>query len=328
MKNVIKISISLLLTFPFFENDINGQDFPIQLYPYLYETQPEIQSPCIVHDTIETLLILTKNLQFGICEVTLENGGPLFYSFKLGTFMGKDQQLTIGSADFPSLAKTGLHTETEINSKIMITGIPINTINCTAKPNAYSISGFLAEDEDIISVLKGDNTLVKKLGLTHPQLAKPLFQIWNLIIKETELGNWGRFYDNIPVVYYNHHLLNLKASSSKGWQISIFQDEIQGRYNIHIDRKPDLKETKYLNEKYANLTEEEFPEFMKQLSSLDFSEMLPYYILRYGFYEGHVDYRCDPIAISFIFGLKSLEEINAACNGDIYNTLKKHFISK
>jgi len=46
--------------------------------------------------------------------------------------------------------------------------------------------------------------------------------------------------------------------------------------------------------------------------------MLPYYIMRYGFYEGHTDYRADPIAIAFIFGMRSLEEIEAAFEGRLY----------
>lgn len=329
MKTGFKFFLLLLLCFPAIINKVYSQTFPYKLYPYLYETRLEIKSPCIVQDTIEILIIVTKNSQFGICDVTLENGEPLFYSYKLGTFMGKDQQLSVGCADFPSLTKTGLHSEKELNLKTMITGIPLNTINCSAKPNNYSISGFIAEDEDIISVLIGDNERVKLLGLTHPQLAKPLFHIWNLILKEMELENWGgRFYDNIKSIDYNGNLLNFNVSGSKGWQISIFFDEIEGRYNIHVDRKPEPKEIKYLNEKYANLSSEEFTELIKLLSNLDFSEMLPYYILRYGFYEGHTDYRCDPIAISFLFGLKSIEEIDAACNGDIYYVLKNHFKSK
>jgi hypothetical protein len=52
---------------------------------------------------------------------------------------------------------------------------------------------------------------------------------------------------------------------------------------------------------------------------------MPYYIMRYGFYEGHTEYRCDPIAIAYIFGLKSIEEIAATFQGDLYKTLTHHF---
>jgi hypothetical protein len=166
------------------------------------------------------------------------------------------------------------------------------------------------------------------MGLTHPQLAKPLFHIWNLILKEIELGNWARFYNNIKYIYYNGNILNFRASSSKGWQISIFHDEVQGRYDIHIDRSFTGEEEQYLEKKYSHLNNEEMAELKHKLTHLDFSEMLPYYIMRYGFYEGHTDYRCDPIAISFIFGLKSLEEIDIEFKGDLYNTLTKNYISK
>jgi hypothetical protein len=53
--------------------------------------------------------------------------------------------------------------------------------------------------------------------------------------------------------------------------------------------------------------------------------MVPYYIMRYGFYEGHTDYRADPVAISFIFGLRSLKEIEAAFEGNLYKALAEHF---
>jgi len=53
--------------------------------------------------------------------------------------------------------------------------------------------------------------------------------------------------------------------------------------------------------------------------------MAPYYIMRYGFYEGHTGWRADPIVIAFIFGMKDLEEIDAAFDGKLYDALTKHF---
>jgi len=77
----------------------------------------------------------------------------------------------VNSGDFPSLAETGLHLDDELEKKDMITGIPVSLITYIGRPNRFSWAGFMAEDEDIISVLKGDNNLVKKIGLTHPQMA-------------------------------------------------------------------------------------------------------------------------------------------------------------
>jgi len=64
---------------------------------------------------------------------------------------------------------------------------------------------------------------------------------------------------------------------------------------------------------------------LKKLSHIHISEMLPYYIMRYGFYEGHTDYRTDPVAIAWIFGLKSLEQIETAFDGRLDRVLTEHF---
>ena len=317
----------LLLLYLFSFGSMSSQGFFYNLYPFVYDSLPDIPSPYYVNGNIETILVITKHNKYGIMPVTIENGKPLLYSHRAGTFLGKYNQMQVAAGDFPEMAKTGLHSEEQLSSKKMITGIPIDVITCTGRPNAYSYSGFMADDEDIISVLRADNLFVKTLGLTHPQLAKPLFHVWNLILKETELGNWTRFYDNIRYIYYNDKLLNFTANSTKGWQISIFQDEVQGRYDIHIDRNFSAEEEQFLVEKYSHLNSDEMKLFKSKLSGLDFSEMLPYYIMLYGFYEGHTDYRCDPIVIAFIFGLKNLEEIDAAFEGNLFNILTKHFIS-
>jgi hypothetical protein len=333
MKSIIKIakrSIKYVtisqLVFIFLNTSMNGQDF--KLYPFLYNSKPEVHSPYTIADTIEAIIVITKENKYGIVPVTVENGKPLLYSYKMGTFMGKDQQLHVDEGDFPALAKTGLHSEEQLDNKIVITGIPIDVINYTGRPDAYSISGFMADDEDIISVLKGDNRLVQKMGLTHPEMAKPLFHIWNFILKEIELGNWARFYDNVNGIYYNCNILNLEASAGKGWQISIFFDEIQGRYNMHIDRDLTQEEEQYIEKNYSYLDINNRELLKTKLTNLDFSEMNPFYIMRYGFYEGHTNYRCDPIAIALIFGLRSLEEIDKVFNGKLLDVLTGHYIAE
>jgi len=183
----------------------------------------------------------------------------------------------------------------------------------------------MADDEDIISVLLGDNRLVKKLNLTHPQLAKPLFYVWNIILKEIELGKWTRYWENIPLFIYNGKKVMLKAHGTKGWQISIFQDEIQGSFDIDVRRDLSDEEKLFLKEKYPRLSTDQMCELIDKLSSIHFSEMAPYYIMRYGFYEGHTNYRSDPIAIAFIFGLKSLEEIENTFQKNLFKTLMNHF---
>ena len=256
--------------------------------------------------------------------VTVENGKPLHYSYRVSTVYGKDQQLHVDRGDFPALARTGLHSEAELDSKDMITGMPVDLITYIGRPWRFSGAGFMAEDEDIISVLKGGNDLVIKLGLTHPQMDRPLYHIWNMILKEIKCGKLGRF-SGIQSFFYNGNKVTLRAESMKGWQISIFHDEIQGRFDIDVQRMLTTTERLFLEEKYPYLSDTQMAELQDKLTRFHFSEMVPYYIMRYGFYEGHTDYRADPIAIACIFGLKSVEEIENAFKGSLYKTLTSHF---
>jgi len=303
-----------------------GQNF--NLYPHVYDQKPDTDSPITLNNGMEVLLVSLKNNKYAFLPVTVENGTPLVYSTRIEDLFGKDKQLYIDSGDFPSLGKTGLHSESELEGKKMITGFPVSLITYIGQPGRFSGSGFMAADEDIISVLINDNRIVKTLDLKHHQLAKPLFHVWNLILKEMDLGNWGRFWDNIPHFYYNGRIVNLKAEGGKGWQISIFQDEIKGRFNINVRTDLSADELAFLKEKYPLLSPNQFMELKKKLTHIQFSEMMPYYIMRYGFYEGHTEWRSDPVAISFVFGLKSIEEIERAFAGTLYKTLTDHFTQK
>ena len=60
------------------------------------------------------------------------------------------------------------------------------------------------------------------------------------------------------------------------------------------------------------------------LGSIHTGEMVPFYIMRYGFYEGHTGYRADPIAIASIFGLRSIEEIVNIFDNDLHSALFDH----
>lgn len=320
--------MGLLLFVTILPDKISGQITKLKFYPYCFDSIPGVQSPAFINDTIETVLVITKENKYALVPVTVENGKPLLYSRKVGYFIGKDQQLLVDKADFPILAEAGLHSDSQLYNIKTITEVPLHVINYTGRPNAYSSSGFLADDEDIISVIKNDNTTVRELGQKHPQLARPLFHIWNLILKEYETGNLVRHYNNIKNIYYNDNLLNFRILGSKGWQVSIFNDEIQGSYNIHIDRNLTIGEEEYLNRRYSYLGVDKLNELKYKLSNIDFSEMLPFYIMRYGFYEGHTEYRTDPISIAFIFNLQSLEEIDKNIGGNLYNSLTDHFVSK
>jgi len=305
-------------------NQLTHQGRTYPLYPQVLETRPDIPSPYVAEDGTEIVTALMKNDKYALMPVTVENGSPLLYSGRIPSLFGKDRQLHVDRGDFPALATTGLHDETELDKKDAITGLPVDVITYIGRSGRFSGAGFLADDEDIIAVLKGDNNLVRKLGMTHPQMARPLFHVWNMILAEIACGKFGRF-SNVQAFFYNGQKIALKGESFKGWQQSIFQDEVQGRFEFDLRYELTAEEESFLEEKYSHLTSLQMAELIEALTRLHFSEMAPYYIMRYGFYEGHTDYRADPIAIACLFGLRSIEDIEKMFGADLHGTLKHHF---
>lgn len=299
----------------------------LSLYPHVLDQRPAIPSPYVTAAGTEIVTAVLKNGKYTCLPVTVENGTPLHYSRRVPAVYGKDQQLQVNRYDFPALSETGLHAEADLEGKAMITGFPVDVITCIGRPGRFSGAGFMADDETILSVLKGDNDLVRRLGLTHPQMARPLYHVWNMLLQEIEHGKLARF-SGIQSFFYNSHKVTLRAESMKGWQVSIFQDEIQGRFDIDIRRTLTDAEQSFLRRAYPDLPQAQMEELHERLAHVHFSEMVPYYIMRYGFYEGHTDYRADPIAIACIFGLKRIEEIETAFAGDLYQTLMNHFTAK
>jgi hypothetical protein len=294
------------------------------VYPRLLDDPPQIASPCRMEDGREILVATLKNGKHAFMPVTVENGKPLHYSRRIPCVYGKDQQLYVDRGDFPTLAETGLHREAELDAKNMITGLPVEVITYVGRPGRFSGAGFMADDEDILSVLRGDNTLVRALGLTHPQMARPLFHVWNMILQEIEAGTLARF-SNVQHFVYNGRKVSLQAEGTKGWQVSIFQDEIQGRFDLDVRRSLVPAEESLLQRRYSQLSQAQMAQMREKLTHLHFSEMAPYYIMRYGFYEGHTTYRADPITIACIFGLKTIEGIEEALPGHLYRALTHHF---
>ena len=292
------------------------------LYPETFSELPDIPSPMTTNNGMEIVICFTHDNRYCLIPVTHENGNPLDY--KNNQWYGKGRQLDIDSTDFPTLARTGLHSEKELNKTKTITGKSISEITQIGRPEACSRAGFISNDEDIISVLKGDNKLVNMLGSTHRQIVKPLFHVFNVILtvkKDSERGN-------VKGIIYNNKNIYLKFWGSKGWQESIFNDEVLGQYHLEMWRELDQSEKEYLLRNYSNLSDEDMSELIKKLTYIHTGEMVPYYIMRYGFYEGHTDFRADPIAIAFIFGLRSIQEIEKAFKGDMYKTLTNHFTQK
>jgi len=290
------------------------QSESLKLYPHVYDRMPPISSPFTMKDGTEIVVAFTKEKKYVCFPVTDENGELMIYSHGGGG--GKGKQLKVDSTDFPTLAETGLHSEIELDQTKTITNRSVAIITESGRPERSSGAGFMAHDEDILSVLKGDNRLVQQMGLTHPQTAKALFHVWNLVFMP---------YQDIEFLLYNGKRIYLEIRGSKGWQNSIFEDEIEGQYTLKIWRELESGEKAFLKKKYPDLDDELMARLIGDLSHIDTGEMAFYYIMRYGFYEGHSDFRADPISVAFIFGLKTLEDIENALGGDMVRALNEHF---
>ncbi len=305
-------------------NTITYNQRTYNLYPATIDALPPVPSPYTAENGMEIVVALLKTGQYTLVPVTIENKTPhIPYG---GRQLGKGDQLTVDEADFPTLAETGLHSEQELERTETITGKLVAEINETGRPEQASGAGFMAIDEDIISVLTGDNRLVAGLNLTHPQLARPLFHIWNLILQAYEHGDLGRNLGNVEYLLYNGRQVRFgEVYPTRGFQESLFNDEIWGTFQINIYREPDDGERAFIYDSYSHLANALVLGLIDRLSYILTAEMEPYYVMRYGFYEGHTDYRVDPIAIAFIFGLKSMEEIEAAFPGELYDALTTYF---
>ena len=282
----------------------------------MYESNPNLPSPFKTKDNREFVIAVTKENKYAIIPVMLGNDRDIC------------QQLVVDTADFPQLAQTGLHSEEQLNQIKTITGRSLEQITKLGRPYGLSQSGFMAQDENVISVIRADNRIIRQLGLTHPQLAKPLFHVLNMMDADLSLNRWNmakHSWENIKYFFYNKQKVFVEVEDTKGGQKSIFDDDIQGGFYIKLWREFSTQELHFLAEYYGNLMPSEFEILKTQLSVINTGEMEPQYIMRYGFYEGHTFWRTDPIAISFIFGLQTLYEIEKAFNRKLYKILTNHF---
>ena len=88
------------------------------------------------------------------------------------------------------------------------------------------------------------------------------------------------------------------------------------------------REIEFLREAYPHMRYNEFMDMVDKLSHIHTGEMEPQYIMKYGFYEGHTEYRADPLAIAFVFGIKSIEDIENCFKGKLDKILTDHFIKQ
>ena len=296
---------------------IELKKIPYRIYPDINESQPDLPSPFISTNNKEYVIAVTKEMKYAIIQVTLSNDREIC------------QQLIVDTTDFLLLAQSGLHSEERLNQIKTITGRSLDKITELGRTGGLSQAGFLAQDENIIAVIKGDNRIVSQLRLTHPQLAKPLFHVLNMMDTDLSLNRWNMAkhrWENIQYFFYNNRKVFVEAGDTKGGQMSIFDDKIEGGFHIKLWREFEKEEIKLLKDRYGQLPATKFDSLKTLLSFINTGEIEPQYIMRYGFYEGHTFWRTDPISISFIFGIKTLAEIEKVFKGELYEILTNHFI--
>ncbi len=291
-----------------------GVGYP--LYPAVTESCPELPSPLHTENGREYVVVRLHDGRFGVVDVSLAD---------------REHQLEVDGEDFPALARTGLHAPEELARTGTVTGRPVAEITALARPGALSSAGFLAADEDLLSVLSGDNELVRAMGLTHPELARPLLHVWKLIQVDLELGRWSMAHHqwrNVEAVRYHGDWVLLDAHDTKGGQLSPFADGLEGGFWIVIRRPLTAADETFLHRHYGHLDPAEWDPLHGALTRLFTGEMQPHYVMWYGFYEGHTAWRVDPVGIAAIFGLRSLEQLESAFPGMLHRVVATHHLDR
>ena len=97
----------------------------LKFYPHTYDQCPELPSPWTMEDGTEIVVAFTKNKKFTLIPVTVKKGEPLGYRER---DWDKIRILEVDVEDFPALARTGLHSEIELDYTRWITGRSIAEI--------------------------------------------------------------------------------------------------------------------------------------------------------------------------------------------------------
>ncbi|MCP5516100.1 MAG: hypothetical protein H7A45_02450 [Verrucomicrobiales bacterium] len=295
----------------------------LALYPAGLPDDARFQSPACTADGREMILVDSASVGRALVDVTIENVARTIPYIRPS--VRKGTQLEIDAADFPTLAATGWHDAPALLELRTITRKPVDAITAEGRPGRASSAGFLAADEDIVSVLRGDDQLARALGFKHPELARPLFHLWNLVLEQYAVKQPGRFQDDITSFRYHGQTVHVRAHPTRGYQESIFNDGLECSFDIEVWRELRAEETAFLRRCYPALEGRAWEAFLRRLSHVRTGEMVPYYVMRYGFYEGHTDYRADPLAIAWIFGLRSVEQLEGAFPGELPRVLATHF---
>jgi len=218
----------------------------------------------------------------------------------------------------------GLHDEGALTRTRRSPGRSVAEITSLGRPRRLSTSGFLADDEDIVSVLGRGQSLVERLGLTHRAAGRTAIVRDELArdrhrrrLGEPLLRRLGRLF---PTTGRRSASKALGQKEARSRSLRTDRGCAGSRHLEGVDRKGE--ETP--EESVPLAPEDRFTALVHGLSRIHTGEMEPQYITRYGFYEGHTEYRTDPLAIALIFGLTTIERIEAAFPGKLPHVLTEH----
>jgi hypothetical protein len=291
---------------------VDGRTY--RLYPEVMREMPAIPSPLTAADGTELMVAATRNARYGIVPVTLD---------------ASRRQCDADLSDFPALARDGLHAEGELDRVRTITGRAIEEVEALARPGRLSTAGFLGANDGLLSVLRSDNRTVTVMGLTHPDLARPLFHILNMMQADIDLGRWNMAahrWHNVASVISHGRTVRVVAGDTKGGQQSIFADGLDGSSWLELNGEMTAAERAFLKTRYPRLAPGEMDALVQSLTCVRSGDMEPFYITWYGFYEGATPWRTDPVALAFVFGLRTLQQIEAAFPGRLYDLMMTRFV--
>ncbi|MFX1294920.1 MAG: hypothetical protein ACFFD2_08735, partial [Promethearchaeota archaeon] len=100
---------------------------------------PDMPSPWTTEGGMEIIVGITRENKYTLIPVTLVNE-----TLPEGEFlhMKRGEQLKVDAEDFPVFAKTGLHSEIELDQTKTITGRSISEITDSGRPEGSSGAGF------------------------------------------------------------------------------------------------------------------------------------------------------------------------------------------
>ncbi|MBE7498956.1 MAG: hypothetical protein HS113_01325 [Verrucomicrobiales bacterium] len=160
----------------------------VPVYPATLPGEVRFPSPGSTREGQEYVVVRTAAGSNAVVLVTVENGDlNLRYGAEK---IGKGHQLRVDGEDFPALAANGLHAAAELARTRSITGKPVAEITRLGRPGRASGIGFLAADEDIVSVLLGDNDQVGRLGLKHRTWPAPCSMSGTCCCESTSSASW------------------------------------------------------------------------------------------------------------------------------------------